>query len=137
MNPRALTSQERGLIWLVGLALCAAGIVLLVPTIIRPRSIPASRPIELGEVAVLLPTFLDERPAPLLDLNAATAEDLDALPGIGPVLAGRILAWRAAHGPFRSVDDLKGVSGIGDKVLEGLRSQVTVVAPVPSERPEP
>ena len=136
MNPRALTSQERGLVWLVGLALCAAGLALFVPAI-RPRSMPALQSVDLGEVAVLAPRFLDEKPSPLLDLNAATAEELDALPGIGPVLAGRILAWRAAHGAFRSVDDLEQVSGIGDKVLDGLRGLVTVVGPVPDERPEP
>ena len=56
-----------------------------------------------------------------LDLNKATREDLEALPGIGPVLAGRILAYREAHGPFRRVEELEQVSGIGPKKLELIK----------------
>jgi competence protein ComEA len=61
-----------------------------------------------------------------LDLNAATQEGLDALPGVGPVLAGRIVAWRTAHGRFTSVDELGEVPGIGPKALERLRPLVRV-----------
>ena len=61
-------------------------------------------------------------PAPArLDLNSATASQLDALPGIGPVLAQRIVAHRLEHGPFRSVDELLSVHGIGPRLLERLR----------------
>ncbi len=59
-------------------------------------------------------------------LNSADLAALDALPGIGPVLAQRILDWRREHGSFSSVDELGEVSGIGDKLLEQLRSLVTV-----------
>ena len=48
-----------------------------------------------------------------LDLNRATAEDLDAVPGIGPALAQRIVDYRKAHGPFKQIEDLREVSGIG------------------------
>ena len=51
---------------------------------------------------------------------------LDTLPGVGPVLAQRILDWRTEHGRFSSVEELGEVSGIGDKALERLRSKVTV-----------
>lgn len=61
-----------------------------------------------------------------LDLNSATQEGFDALPGVGPVLAGRILAWRTAHGRFTSVDELGEVAGIGPKALERLRPLVRV-----------
>ena len=61
-----------------------------------------------------------------LDLNAATVADLDALPGIGPVLAQRILDWRAAHGRFSDVEELAEVSGIGPSVLARLRDLVRV-----------
>jgi competence protein ComEA len=61
-----------------------------------------------------------------LDLNAATAADLDGLPGIGPVLAGRIVAWRSEHGRFARVEELTEVAGIGDKVFERLRPLVRV-----------
>lgn len=68
-------------------------------------------------------------PAPAsLDLNRASAAELDALPGIGPVLAGRIVAQREAHGPFRSADELLAVPGIGPRLWERLRSRVRVEA---------
>jgi competence protein ComEA len=61
-----------------------------------------------------------------LDLNAATQDGLDALPGVGPVLAARIVAWRTAHGRFTTVDELGEVPGIGPKALERLRPLVRV-----------
>ena len=65
-------------------------------------------------------------PDGLLNLNTATATDLEALPGVGPVLAGRIVAWRDANGPFPSVEILGEVSGIGDALLAQLRPLVRV-----------
>ncbi|WKG01576.1 ComEA family DNA-binding protein [Mycolicibacterium sp. HK-90] len=65
-------------------------------------------------------------PSGPLDLNTATAEDLDTLPGIGPVTAEAIVAWRAAHGRFDSVDQLGDVDGIGPARLEKLRELVRV-----------
>ena len=62
----------------------------------------------------------------LVNLNTATAGDLDALPGVGPVLAERIVAWRDAHGPFATVEQLREVSGIGERKLASLRDLVTV-----------
>jgi competence protein ComEA len=61
-----------------------------------------------------------------VDLNTAGAEALDELPGIGPVLAGRIVDWRTAHGPFRSIDELGEVVGIGPSLVERLRPHVRV-----------
>ena len=61
-----------------------------------------------------------------VDLNTADVAALDALPGIGPVLAARIVQWRVANGPFRSVDELGEVSGIGDAILGQLRALVRV-----------
>lgn len=61
-----------------------------------------------------------------LDLNSADAAALDALPGIGPVLAARIVAWRTEHGRFSSVDELAEVSGIGPALLDGVRGLVRV-----------
>jgi competence protein ComEA len=56
-----------------------------------------------------------------LDLNQATREDLIALPGIGPVMAERILDYRQKHGPFRRLKDLEQVPGIGPKKLEQIK----------------
>jgi competence protein ComEA len=61
-----------------------------------------------------------------VDLNTATVEQLDALPGIGPVTAAAIVAWRAANGRFNSVDQLADVDGIGPARLEKLRELVHV-----------
>nr|WP_246405980.1 ComEA family DNA-binding protein [Modestobacter versicolor] len=62
----------------------------------------------------------------LLDLNTAAAADLDALPGIGPVLAQRIVDHRTAQGPFTSVDQLDDVSGIGPAIFADLVDRVRV-----------
>ena len=61
-----------------------------------------------------------------LDLNAATVADLDALPGIGPVLAQRIVDWRTEHGRFASVEQLREVTGIGESKYADLEGRVRV-----------
>lgn len=67
-------------------------------------------------------------PAPTsrVDLNTATQEQLEALPGIGPVTATAILSWRTENGPFTSVDQLLEVSGIGDATLADIEPYVYV-----------
>ncbi|RWZ61614.1 ComEA family DNA-binding protein [Labedella populi] len=60
-----------------------------------------------------------------VSLNTATAEQLESLPRIGPALAERIIAWRTENGPFRLVDELLDVPGIGDAILAGLDGLVT------------
>jgi competence protein ComEA len=64
--------------------------------------------------------------AGLLDLNRATEQDFDALPGIGPRLAERIMAYRQSAGAFHSLDELRDVKGIGNKKFERIRPLVTV-----------
>ncbi|MCU1355222.1 MAG: ComEA family DNA-binding protein [Acidimicrobiales bacterium] len=65
-------------------------------------------------------------PPQVVDLNTATAEQLDTLPGVGPATAQAILGYRAEHGRFGSVDELLEVRGIGDAKLEQLRPLVSV-----------
>lgn len=65
-------------------------------------------------------------PAGPIDINRATVDDLDELPGVGPATAAAIVAHREQHGPFGSVDDLADVRGIGPAKLEALRGLVTV-----------
>lgn len=64
-------------------------------------------------------------PGAKVSLASATVEQLDELPGIGPVTAQKIVDWRTTHGPFRSVDDLDDVPGIGPARIEQLRDLVT------------
>ena len=66
-----------------------------------------------------------EPPAPI-NINTASAEELETLPGIGPALAERIIAYRETHGLFKNVDDLINVKGIGEAVLSELRDLVSV-----------
>lgn len=62
----------------------------------------------------------------LININTATAEELDELVGVGPALARRIIAYRQQNGPFRSPADLQLVSGIGPKLLEKNQGRITV-----------
>ncbi|MGW2325042.1 helix-hairpin-helix domain-containing protein [Streptomyces sp. NPDC001700] len=62
--------------------------------------------------------------AGVISLNSATAEQLDTLPGVGPVLARHILDYRTQHGGFRSIDELREVNGIGDRRFADLRPLV-------------
>lgn len=77
-----------------------------------------------GEQIVLGESFGSGASAGKLSLGTATATELEQLPGVGPVLAQRIVQWRTENGPFRGVDDLSEVSGVGDALMEQLRPLV-------------
>lgn len=62
----------------------------------------------------------------LISVNRATASDLEALPGVGPVLAERIVAYREENGPFRAPEDLLDVPGIGESKLASIRDLIRV-----------
>jgi competence protein ComEA len=62
----------------------------------------------------------------LLNLNIASAADLEELPGIGATIAGRIVEYRQTNGPFTSIDDLRNVAGIGDKVFDQIKESIRV-----------
>jgi competence ComEA-like helix-hairpin-helix protein len=80
---------------------------------------------EEGEAA------LELLPGEKLDLNRATAEELEILPGIGPVLAEAIVSYRQTHGPFASVEDLLSVPGIGEGRLAAIRDLVEIGETLP------
>ncbi len=96
-----------------GVLLLGSGVLWVKAGLVEPPQMTSPRSVE--------PT----RPARPLDLNRASPEDLMDLPGVGPVLADRIVALR----PFASVEGLTRVRGIGPKTLEGLRRYVVVGAP--------
>lgn len=123
MKMRFSPAQEHGLIILVAIGIIASGLALLPPLFVSHARITVA-PIELSEVKVLLPTFLDSPPK--VDLNSAGIDELEELPGIGEVLAQRIVDYRNEHGPFRSLDDLSNVSGIGKSVIEKISDQVKI-----------
>lgn len=91
---------------------------------------PAGHPAALGSSAAGRPAApvgsTAPKPSGPVDLNTGTVEQFDALPGVGPVMAAAIVAWRAANGKFTSVDQLAEVDGIGPARLERLRRLVRV-----------
>lgn len=74
-------------------------------------------------------SYVPQEPAEKIDLNSATAAALDTLDGIGPVLAQRIVDYREEYGGFYSVEELKEVNGIGEKLFEQIKDKVTVLQP--------
>lgn len=82
-----------------------------------------------GDYTVSVQEKTDEITAPtrvLVNVNTATAEELETLTGIGPSLAQAIVDYRAEHGAFRSAEDLLLVKGIGEAKLEGFRAEITL-----------
>lgn len=75
-------------------------------------------------------------PAPI-NINTANSEELQLVPGIGPVTAEKILQMRKSYGPFKSVDDLRAIKGIGPKRLEKMRKYLTVGKAASQKRAEP
>ncbi len=61
-----------------------------------------------------------------VNLNTATTSELETLPGIGPAKSSAILEYRESNGPFKTIEDLKSISGIGDKTFEKLKDLITV-----------
>jgi competence protein ComEA len=62
----------------------------------------------------------------VVHINKAGVDELQALPGVGPVLADRIVTYRDEHGPFKSIEDLLDVPGIGEAKLAGFRDLVAI-----------
>lgn len=79
-----------------------------------------------SEEAIRNEGAIDTITTEILNLNRAGYFDLQTLPGIGPVLAERILAYRDSAGAFKSVEELSNVKGIGDKKLAAIRDRITI-----------
>jgi competence protein ComEA len=98
----------------------------LARALVDGEQVVVGEPAPSGVAAQAAPSGAPSGPVTLVDLNTATADQLDALPEIGPVTAASILAWRDEHGGFSSVDELLEVDGIGEATLGKLAPYVTV-----------
>jgi competence protein ComEA len=127
-------AERRGARWLA--VLLVIGILTDLHRARHTREAAEPAPPAVGESAPPAPSAAPAEtsrstpasPPTIVDLNRATLADLDRLPGIGPVLARRIVEHRDRHGAFRTVDELLGVPGIGDRLLARLRPFVRVTS---------
>jgi competence protein ComEA len=97
---------------------------IIVPAL-RTAATPASvRPVSgASGVATVEPPATTQA---AININTATTTELDALPGVGPAIAARIIEHRELNGPFRTVDDLEAVSGISQRMVNEMRHLITV-----------
>ena len=72
----------------------------------------------------------------VINLNTASATDLETLPGIGAKTAGRIVEYRQKNGPFKKIEELMNVRGVGEKNFLKLKEQITVMATKPGVTPQ-
>ncbi len=88
-----------------------------------------------ASIAILIPLLLiplvKGEESPKIDLNTATLSQLDSLPGIGPVIAERILELREKSGHYKRIEDLMNIRGIGEKKFLKLKDLITVKTPKP------
>lgn len=106
-------------------------VLVTLPPETTPPTIPATEPPVRSEPAKQTETkkssgSTEKKVTFPVNINTASKKELDALPGIGEVLAQRIIDYRSANGPFSTVDDLTKVKGIGAKTLEKLKPYATV-----------
>jgi competence protein ComEA len=94
--------------------------------VILALPLPGSTPM-VPSTATRDASTADASPAKV-NINTATGKELEALPGVGQVIAARIVAYREQNGPFRSVDDLIHVEGISDRAIDRIRELVTTVS---------
>jgi competence protein ComEA len=83
-------------------------------------------PLVLGAVVICVVTMAAEgsQPSGVVNINTASAEELQLLPRVGPALAGRIIEFREANGPFRKVDEILAVKGIGESSFQKLEPYI-------------
>ena len=80
----------------------------------------------IAATAPFLEAQKESMPAAKVSINSATVEQLASLPGVGPATAGRIVEFRAKSGPFKRLEDLMAVKGIGEKSYQKLKDRITL-----------
>lgn len=95
------------------------GSIVTVPSVAKLTEVGSGNDVDSGG------TTSGRQPSSLVNLNTANEQELESLPGVGEVTAGRIIEYREANGPFHSVDDLVHIQGISMKTINGLRDLVT------------
>ena len=98
----------------------------LARVLVDGEQILVGRAAQAGGIAAGASTAAPDPTVALVSLNTATLEQLETLPGVGPVTAQKILDWRGANGAFSSVDQLLDIDGIGDKTLAEIAPHVTL-----------
>lgn len=86
----------------------------------------ATPPATAASTVGAAPPLPTAQPAGPININTATAAELETLPRIGPVTAQKIVEYREQHGPFQSIEDIKRVSGIGDATFEAIKALIVV-----------
>jgi comEA protein len=89
-------------------------------------AVPETEKENTGSEAAVIDRSIPDDSAGLININSADAVELSELPGIGEVLAQRIIEYRETNGGFESIDELKNVSGIGDAIFDGVSPLITV-----------
>lgn len=127
---RKPTRGELVLLGLTAVFLCAlAGL--------SARDRAALEPGAVIETEITVPREEIAPDFPPVNINTAGVEELDTLPGIGESLAGRIIAWREANGPFESIEQIMEVSGIGEAKFAELKGRITVDSEGETEHEDP
>ena len=127
---REPTRGELVLLGLTAVFLCAlAGL--------SARDRAALEPGAVIETEITVPREEIAPDFPPVNINTAGVEELDTLPGIGESLAGRIIAWREANGPFESIEQIMEVSGIGEAKFAELKGRITVDSEGETEHEDP
>ena len=114
-----VTKSEIALLGLTAAFLCTLGVLSARDRADRTPGVTVETEVQVPPEEIA-PEF------PPVDLNTAGVEELDTLPGIGESLAGRIIAYREANGPFRTIEQIMEVSGIGEAKFAELKDRITV-----------
>ena len=102
------------------------GIWILATFVFGGLTMAAAGKVWAGQPKAVLQMTQEQNPASVVNINKATAEELDAIRGVGPVLADRIVKFREQNGAFKSVDELTKVRGINGSKFKKIKGQIAV-----------